>query len=191
MTASCFSSSGRASGQNRWRTLGALVSAVNLMVIDGTIINVALPTMMELVPLTFSEAEWVVIVCALMFASFLITAGRLGGRYGGRAMMYVGLGILAIGSVVGGLANDAPFLTVARATQGLGATFVLPSTLSTVNAAFRGRGRTIASAFWGSSIADVAAIGPLLEGWLTTDFTWRWGFGINLSLATAIALAAF
>ena len=184
------SNSGQGSNLGRWRTLCVLVAAVSLMVIDGTIVNVALPTMIDSVPLTFDEAEWIATVYALVFAAFLMTAGRLGDRYGRRVMFYVGLGLFTFGSLLGSTANDAVPFVVARAVQGLGATFVLPSTLSTVNAAFHGRDRTAAFAFWGASIAGAAAVGPLLGGWLTTDFTWRWVFGINPPLAAIIAVAA-
>lgn len=175
---------------NRWRALGVLALAVSLIVIDGTIVNVALPTMMASVPLTFSEAQWVTTLYSLIFAALLITTGRLGDRSGRRTTLDVGLALFAAGSLLAGLADGAGVLITARALQGVGGAFVLPSTLSTVNATFRGRERAAAFGVWGATISGAAAVGPLLGGWLTTSFSWRWVFGINLPLAVLIAVGA-
>ncbi|OKL48870.1 hypothetical protein BSR29_03180 [Boudabousia liubingyangii] len=176
---------------NRFKSLGVLALAVSLIVIDGTIVNVALPTMIADLPLTFTEAQWVTTVYNLIFAALLITTGRLGDTYGRRNMLYIGITLFALGSVAAGLAGGADSLIAARFLQGIGGAFVLPATLSTVNATFRGRERAMAFGIWGATISGAAALGPLLGGWLTGSFSWRWIFGINIPLAALIALGAF
>lgn len=175
---------------HHWKALGVLASAVSLIVIDGTIVNVALPTMMAALPLTFDEAQWVTTLYSLIFAALLITAGRLGDRYGRRGVLDVGLVLFAAGSLLAGLAGGAAALITARAVQGVGGALALPSTLSTVNATFRGRERAAAFGVWGATISGAAAVGPLLGGWLTTSFSWRWIFGINLPLAALIVVGS-
>lgn len=173
---------------NRWKALGILAGSVSLIVIDGTIVNVALPTMMTSLPLTYTEAQCVTTLYNLIFAALLITTGDLGDRWGRRTTLTIGLALFTAGSVMAGLAGGAVTLIVARAVQGLGGAFVLPSTLSTVNATFRGRERASAFGVWGATISGAAAVGPLLGGWLTTSFSWRWVFGINLPIAALLAV---
>lgn len=176
---------------NRWRSLGVLATCVSLIVIDGTIVNVALPTMLATVPLSLSQAQWVTTIYSLVFAALLITSGRLGDLLGRRTTLNLGLALFAVGSLLAGLAPGAGTLILARTVQGVGGALVLPSTLSTVNATFRGRERATAFAIWGATIAGAAAVGPLLGGWLTTSFSWRWIFGVNLPLIALIAVGAW
>lgn len=176
---------------NRWRSLGVLATCVSLIVIDGTIVNVALPTMLTTLPLSLSQAQWVTTIYSLVFAALLITSGRLGDLVGRRTTLNLGLALFALGSLLAGLAPGAGTLILARTVQGVGGALVLPATLSTVNATFRGRERAVAFGIWGATIAGAAAIGPLLGGWLTTSFSWRWVFGVNLPLIVLIAVGTW
>ncbi|AOZ73496.1 hypothetical protein BK816_05945 [Boudabousia tangfeifanii] len=176
---------------NRWKALGVLALAVSLIVIDGTIVNVALPTMIRELPLNFTQAQWVTTLYNLIFAALLITTGRLGDSFGRRNTLTFGIVLFALGSALAGFATGANSLLLARAIQGVGGAFVLPATLSTVNATFQGRERAKAFGIWGATISGAAAAGPLLGGWLTTSFNWRWIFGINLPVAVLLLIGAY
>lgn len=173
-------------GRRRWLTLIVLSLGVSLIVIDGTIVNVSLPVIIHELKLDLISAEWVTTIYALVFAGLLITAGRLGDRLGRRRLFATGVIVFVAGSLLAGLAGDTRSLIVARSIQGVGGALILPCTLSTVNATFRGRDRAIAFGVWGSVISGMAAVGPLLGGWLTTDFSWRWIFLINLPVGAFI-----
>lgn len=174
--------------RHRWWVLVVLALAVSLIVIDGTIVNVALPTIIDDLHLSFTDAQWVGTLYALIFAALLLTSGWLGDTVGRRTTLLVGVVGFVTASVVAGMAaGPAPFLA-ARALQGVSAALVLPSTLSTVNATFRGRDRAIAFGIWGATISAMAAVGPLLGGWLTTHVDWRWIFWINVPIGAVILL---
>lgn len=121
----------------------------------------------------------------------LLASGRLGDRLGRRLLLVVGLVVFMAGSVLAGRAGSGETLIAARAVQGLGGAFVLPATLSTVNATFRGKDRATAFGIWGAVMAGTAAIGPLLGGWLTTIADWRWIFYVNVPLGLAVLVGAF
>lgn len=167
---------------HRWWTLGVLALSVSLIVIDGTIVNVALPVIIAALSLSAAQAAWVTTIYALVFSALLIISGRLGDRYGRKTTLLVGIVIFVIASLMASASQGATSMLAARALQGIGGALVLPSTLSTVNATFFGRDRRIAFAAWGAVIAGMAAVGPLLGGWIITSFDWRWIFTINLPI---------
>lgn len=174
---------------NRWYTLATLAASVSLIIIDGTIVNVALPTIIADLRLIGSQAEWVTSIYSLIFAALLIPLGKLADTYGRRKFLLGGLCIFIAASLLAGLSTSAITLIAARALQGFGGAAVLPTTLSTVNATFRGRDRAIAFAVWGSVMSGMAAVGPLLGGWIATHATWHWIFFINVPLGLVIILA--
>jgi len=171
--------------------LFVLATALSMIVLDGTIVGVALPTIIEDLDLDLGDAQWVNASYSVVFAALLLTAGRLGDRLGRRNMLLGGVVVFLAGSLLASQADDAGTLIVARLIQGVGGAFVLPATLSTVNATFRGKDRAVAFGIWGAVISGMAAIGPLLGGWLTTSFTWPWIFLVNLPVGIAVIVGAF
>lgn len=170
----------RATGGRRWLALGAIALAVSLVIMDATIANVALPVVIEDIHLTATEAQWMNAIYALVFAGLILTSGRLGDLYGRRRLLLLGLALFGVASLFAGSADSGTALIAARFAQGLGAAAIFPSTLSTINAMFTGRDRGIAFAVYGAMIGGMAALGPLVGGWLATDVSWRWAFWLNL-----------
>lgn len=164
----------------RWWALVSIALAVALVVMDGTIANVALPVVIRDLELSSSAAQWVNAIYSLVLASLIITAGRAGDILGRRKVAVAGLALFVLGSLGAGLAVSSATLLAARTVQGMGAACVLPSTLSTINATFSGRERSVAFAVYGSMIGGMAAVGPLVGGWLTESASWRWAFWLTV-----------
>ena len=174
--------------RNRWIGLIFISLAVSIIIVDGTIVNVALPSIIDDLSISSTEVQWVQESYTLVFAALLLVFGTLGDRWGRRRLLIIGIVIFAASSVAAAFADSGTTLILARTVQGLGGAMILPATLSTLNATFTGKERGIAFAVWGSTIGGMAAVGPLLGGWLTTYFSWRWAFGINIPLGIIIII---
>lgn len=174
--------------RRRWAGLVFISIAVSLIIVDSTIVNVAVPSIVEDLGISSTEVQWVQEAYTLVFASFLLVFGSLADRFGRRRLMLIGVVVFAVASIAASLAPTGGALIAARLVQGIGGSMILPTTLSLINATFRGRERGIAFAVWGSTIGGMAAVGPLLGGWLTTEFSWRWAFGINIPLGVVIVI---
>lgn len=172
--------------RRRWWGLIFISLGVAMIIVDATIVNVAIPSIVEDLHITSSDAQWVQETYTLVFAALLLSFGRLADIAGRRRLMVIGVMIFGLASVGAALAGSGGYLIVARLVQGIGGAMILPTSLSLLNANFRGKERGIAFAVWGSTIGGTAALGPLLGGWLTTAFSWRWAFGINIPLAVII-----
>src|SRR5512141_1077186 len=171
-----------------WAALLTIGFGVSLVIMDATIVNVALPVVIDDLSLTSTEAQWMNAVYSLVFAALLITVGRIGDLKGRRLLFLVGMVVFMLASVVAGLSQTGPMLIAARFVQGIGAAMILPSTLSSLNALFVGRARVIAFAVYGSAIGGMAALGPLLGGWLATDYSWRWAFWLNIPVGILVVV---
>lgn len=173
-----------------WVGLVVLSIGLGMIVLDGTIVAVALPTIVRDLGLDLTEAQWVNSLYAVLLAALLLTSGRLADRWGRRRMFMVGLLLFMAGSALAALAASASPLIGARAVQAVGAACIMPSTLSTVNAVFRGRHRAVAFGVWGAVISGAAALGPLAGGALTQWASWHWIFLVNLPLGAIVLVGA-
>ncbi|GAA3265329.1 DHA2 family efflux MFS transporter permease subunit [Dactylosporangium vinaceum] len=170
----------------RWIALILLSLGVSMIIVDATIVNVIVPVLVRDLRLTSTDTQWVNEVYSLVFAALLLTSGSLADRLGRRRIFLLGVGVFAVASVACALAQRTPALIGGRVGQGIGGAMILPTSLSLINATFRGRERGIAFAVWGSTIGATAALGPLIGGWLATDASWRWAFGVNVPVALVI-----
>ena len=174
----------------RWWGLGVLAAGLSMIVLDGTIVGIALPAIITDLGLNLTDAQWVNSLYAVVFAALLLSFGRLGDRMGRRKVFMIGVVVFVLGSVTAGMANGSGALIASRALQGLGGAMVLPASLSSVNATFRGKDRAAAFGVWGAVMAGMAAVGPLLGGWLTTTFDWRWIFYVNVPIGIIVLIGA-
>ncbi len=177
--------------RRRWFGLVIISLGVSLIIVDSTIVNVAVPSIIDDLGITSSQAQWVQEVYTLVFAALLLVFGRLADRFGRRRLFAIGALVFGLASVLAATADGAAWLISARALQGVGGAMMLPTSLSLLNATFRGRDRGIAFGIWGATIGGTAALGPLLGGWLTTSFSWRWAFGINIPLAAVVIIGLY
>src|SRR5438067_3746786 len=175
----------------KWWTLAAVSFGLFMIMLDNTIVNVALPTIQRSLHLKISELEWVVTGYALTFGAFMLTGGKLADLFGRRRIFVAGLVVFTGSSLACGLANGASVLIAARVVQGLGAAMMNPATLSIITVTFPPRQRGTAIGIWAGVSALALAIGPLVGGLLTERINWNWIFYINVPVGVLGILAAF
>ncbi|MEI6363392.1 MAG: MFS transporter [Actinomycetes bacterium] len=173
-------------GKKRWAALAFLALGVAMIILDATVVNVALPTMIKDLDLTTTDAEWVTAAYSLTFASLLIFFGRIADRLGRKLMFVTGVVVFVGASILVAASAGSIELIAARALQGVGGAMILPASLSVINAVFVGKSRAVAFAVWGGTIGGMAALGPLVGGWLTTNASWHWAFLINVPIGIIV-----
>ena len=173
--------------RREWVGLAVLSIGLGLIVLDGTIVGVALPVIVSDLHLDLTDAQWVNSLYAVLLAALLLSTGNLADRWGRKRLFLAGLIVFVAGSLLAAAASTAGVLIGARAVQAVGAAFIMPSTLSTVNAVFRGKYRAAAFGVWGAVISGAAAVGPLAGGALTQWASWHWIFLVNLPLGALVA----
>ena len=164
----------------KWWTLGAVAFGLFMIMLDNTIVNVALPSIQRDLGIGVSELEWVVNGYALTFAVLMLTGGKLADLLGRRLIFVAGLAIFTGSSLVCGLASSAGMLIGARVVQGVGSALMNPATLSIITATFPRRERGMAIGIWAGVSAMALAIGPLVGGVITEQISWNWIFYINV-----------
>jgi EmrB/QacA subfamily drug resistance transporter len=181
-----------AAGQrgNKWWTLTAVCLGTFMLLLDITIVNVALPDIQKALNSSFSDLQWIVDAYALTLAAFLLTAGSLADMYGRRLLYLVGLAVFTCASVLCGFAVSTLMLQISRAAQGVGGAIMFAVSLALLADAFRGKDRGVAFGVWGAVTGLAVAIGPLLGGLLTTGISWRWIFFVNAPIGVAAVIIA-
>ena len=174
------------SPRRRWLGLIAIALGVALIVVDTTIVNVIVPSIVEDLHATSAQAQWVQESYAIVFAALLLLTGRIADIFGARRIFTAGAVLFGATSVLAGLAPSSGLLVLARFLQGASAAMLLPTSLSLLKATFTGKARGQAFAVWGSTIGAAAALGPVLGGWLAEHVSWRWAFGINVPLSALV-----
>jgi len=173
----------------KW-VLAATILGSSLAFIDGTVVNVALPTLQAALNGSLADVQWVIEAYALLLSAFLLVGGSLGDRFGRRRIFLVGVAIFAVASAWCGLAGSIRQLVVARGVQGFGAALLVPGSLAIISSAFAEKDRGRAIGTWSGFSAMTAAIGPVVGGWLIDHVSWRAVFSINIPLALIIIAIA-
>jgi EmrB/QacA subfamily drug resistance transporter len=173
----------------KWWTLAAVSVGLFMIMLDNTVVNVALPSMKQSLHMSLSELEWVVAGYALTFAAFMLTGGKLADYVGRRRIFMIGLAVFTGASLACGLAPNGGFLIGARVVQGLGGALMNPATLSIITATFPPRERGKAIGIWAGVSGMALAIGPLVGGLLTEHVNWNWIFFVNVPVGIIGLLA--
>ena len=175
---------------NKWWTLVAVCLGTFMLLLDITIVNVALPDIQKALHADFADLQWVVDAYALTLAAFLLTAGSLADMFGRRLLYLVGLAVFTGASALCGFATTTLMLQLSRALQGIGGAIMFAVSLALLADAFRGRDRGTAFGIWGAVTGVAVAIGPVLGGLLTTGISWRWIFFVNVPIGIAAVVIA-
>ena len=172
----------------RWVLVAAILGSA-MTFIDGTAVNVSLPIIQRELHATNAETQWVIEGYSLFLSALILLGGAFGDVYGRRLVFGIGIAIFAAGSLACALAGSAAILVAARCLQGIGGALATPGSLSLISAAYQGSARGKAIGLWSGFSALTAAFGPVLGGWLTQHFSWRYVFIINVPIAVAVLLA--
>src|ERR687895_1644863 len=164
----------------KWLTLAAVSFGLFMIMLDNTVVNVALPSIQRDLGIGLSELEWTVNAYALTFAVLMLTGGKLADFVGRRRVFLIGLAIFTLSSLACGLATSGGMLIGARTVQGVGAALMMPATLSIISATFPPHERGMAIGIWAGVSAMALAIGPLIGGLLTEHVDWSWIFFVNV-----------
>src|SRR3954454_873839 len=187
VTATQTSSSARSASDAKWWTLAAVCLGTFMLLLDITIVNVALPSIQQDLNSTFADLQWVIDAYALTLAALLLTGGVLADMFGRLKLYLVGLALFTFASVLCGAAQSPLMLELSRGLQGVGGAVMFAVSLALLADAFRGRDRGVAFGVWGAVTGVAVAVGPLLGGALVSGISWRWIFFVNIPLA-AVAL---
>ncbi|HSS73303.1 MAG TPA: DHA2 family efflux MFS transporter permease subunit, partial [Gaiellaceae bacterium] len=175
--------------RRKWWTLAAVSFGLFMIMLDNTVVNVALPAIQEDLGADLSQLQWIVAGYALTFAALMLIGGKLADAFGRRLIFVVGIVIFTLASLWCGLSGTAEMLIVARVVQGAGAALMNPATLSIISATFPPKQRGAAIGIWAGVSALALAIGPLVGGLLTEHLSWHWIFFINVPVGV-VAIAA-
>jgi EmrB/QacA subfamily drug resistance transporter len=166
----------------KWWTLIAVCVGTFMLLLDVTIVNVALPAIQSSLHASFSDLQWVVDAYSLLLAALLLTTGSLADLYGRKRVFVIGLIIFILSSLASGLAQSPLWLNLARGAQGIGGAAMFSTSLALLGSAFQGRERGTAFGVWGAITGLAVAIGPVVGGALTTGLSWRWIFLVNVPI---------
>ncbi len=175
--------------ERKWWTLVLVSVATFMLLLDVTIVNVALPDIQRELNASLSSLQWVVDAYSLMLAAFLLTAGSLGDRLGRRRVFTIGFGIFTFASFLCGISSDPTLLNLARGLQGIGGAGMFATSLALIGQEFHGKDRATAFGVWGATVGGAVAVGPLIGGVITENFGWEWIFFVNVPIGiTAMVL---
>ncbi len=175
--------------ERKWRVLVVVCVAVFMLLLDITVVNVALPNIEKELHTSFTDLQWVVDAYALMLAATMLNAGSLGDLLGRKRVFLVGIGLFSAASALCGAATSPLWLILARGGQGIGGAVMFAVSLALVSQEFHGRERGTAFGIWGATVGMAVAIGPLVGGALTTYAGWRWIFLVNVPIGVACIAA--
>ena len=177
--------------RRKWWTLAAVSFGLFMIMLDNTVVNVALPAIQEDLGADLSQLQWIVAGYALTFAALMLIGGKLADAYGRRLIFVIGIVIFTLASLWCGLSDTGEMLIVARVVQGAGAALMNPATLSIISATFPPKQRGAAIGIWAGVSALALAIGPLVGGLLTEHLSWHWIFFINVPVGVIAIAASF
>lgn len=182
----------QSSGVRKWAPLFVLSFALLIIILDTTILNVSLRTIINDLNTDIKSIQWVITAYSLVLAAFTITGGRLGDLFGRKRMFVIGALIFAAGSFITSISTSVGVMILGEAIiEGIGAALMMPATASLLVSNYQGRDRQIGFGIWGGVASAGAALGPVFGGFLTTYYSWRWAFRINLFVAAIVILGSF
>jgi len=182
---------GNKSGFIKWLPMVVLSLALMIIIIDTTVLNVSLKAIATDLHTNLQGLQWVITAYSLTLAALTITGGRLGDLFGRKRMFMLGAVIFAVGSFVTSLSSNVGMMISGESViEGIGAALMMPATASLLVSNYKGRDRAVAFGIWGGIAAASSAIGPIVGGFLTTQYSWRWAFRINVFVALILLVGS-